>query len=310
MRLEPQAAGLWDSREDLEETPWGLQGAFLHQRLESWEPWAWPTLGAGRADSSSRSCRPQGLQPALPTPPAPRGPLRSPYLRQRPGWQRLPHCCHLDPCQHQPWPCMGGLASCAWRPRAGSPRVAPACLPCARAGQQRPPHPVGTASSCDHGVFIGPVSTCVYFHYSFYFYRLFYQGFSLPCTSILYSKSLLHGCVRPGAPAAALPGATVSRGPARLPARGPARPSPALREAVLVSLHCVDRGSQGNTRPNACVITPTPCAALPPACHGASSQGRLGGSLPGHSVLSHVAASPLMHTLPFGAVVTTARIKY
>lgn len=77
----------------------------------------------------------------------------------------------------------------SWRPRAGSPRVAPACLPCARAGQQRPPHPVGTASSRVHGVFIGPVSTCVYFHYSFYFYRLFYQGFSLPCTSILYSKS-------------------------------------------------------------------------------------------------------------------------
>lgn len=229
-------------------------------------------------------------------PPAPRGPLRSPYLRQRPGWQQLPHCCHLDPCQHQPWPCMGGLASCAWRPRAGSPRVAPACLPCARAGQQRPPHPVGTASSRDHGVFIGPVSTCVYFHYSFYFYRLFYKGFSLPCTSILYSKSLLRGCVRPGAPAAALPGATVSRGPARLPARGPARPrSPqpgAAGSRSGVSTLCGQRKSGKHEAKRPC--------HHPHTLRGAASgppwgilAGQAGGSLPGHSVLSHVAASLL-----------------
>lgn len=63
-----------------------------------------------------------------PPPTAPRGPLRSPYLRQRPGWQRLPHCGHLDPCQHQPWPCKGGLASCPGAPGQEAPGwPQPAC---------------------------------------------------------------------------------------------------------------------------------------------------------------------------------------
>lgn len=254
-----------------------------HQRLVSWEqrqrePWAWPTLGAGRADSSSRSCRPQGLQPALVVPPPPR-PSRAPEVPLPPPAPWVAAAASLRSSGPVPTPAVaphGQPCQLCLAPPGRKPQVAPACLPCARAGQQRRPHPLGTASSHVHGVFIGPVSTCVYSHYSFYFYRLFYPGFSLPCTSILYSKSLPRGCVRPGAPQPPRPVPPFPAGLLDFLREAPLAPARSCGKPFWC-LHCVDRGSQGNTRPDARVIAPTPCAVLTLARHGASLQGRLGG---------------------------------
>lgn len=154
----------------------------------------------------SRTFGPTDLSQHFPFPPSAeeRPPLtlqgpRSPYLHQLP-WQVplltgvLPRCCSSEPLLHsQP---MAPL----WRPLQAETRpqrpenlkggLQPACLNVGAKAREAPSHLMGISQLSNRWGFlwVEPVNTFVYFHYSLYFYRIFYQGFSRFCTSILYNK--------------------------------------------------------------------------------------------------------------------------